>query len=118
MDIYVGSIPFKWKDARLKEIFEVYGEVTSAKIVIDKITRQNKGFAFVQMPNDAEAKLAIESLNGAEIDERKIVVNESIPNNAGSLDKNKKKKPYVKPEAKSENKEWRPFRGNNKGRRD
>ena len=114
MDIYVGSIPFKWKDARLKEIFEVYGKVTSAKIVIDKITRQNKGFAFVQMPNDAEAKLAIESLNGAEIDERKIIVNESIPNNAGSLDKNKKKKPYTKPE----NKEWKPFRGNNKGRRD
>ncbi|MEA5140798.1 RNA recognition motif domain-containing protein [Arcicella rigui] len=114
MDIYVGSIPFKWKESRLREIFEQYGEVASAKIIIDKITRQNKGFAFVQMPNDAEAKLAIESLNGAEIDERKIVVNESMPNNAGSLDKNKKKKPFVKPE----NKEWKPFRGNNKGRRD
>jgi RNA recognition motif-containing protein len=114
MDIYVGSIPFKWKDAKLKEIFEVYGEVSSAKIVIDKITRQNKGFAFVQMPNDAAAKLAIQALNGTEIDERTIVVNESIPNNAGSLDKNKKKKSFSKPE----NKEWKPFRGNNKGRRD
>ncbi|MES2516857.1 MAG: RNA-binding protein [Bacteroidota bacterium] len=109
MDIYVGSIPFKWKEAKLREIFEAHGEVTSAKIVIDKITRQNKGFAFVEMPNSEEAKAAIEALNGAEIDERTIVVNESIPNNAGSLDKDKKKK-KVYP-AKPENKQWKPFKG-------
>ncbi len=50
MDIHVGSIPFKWTEKNLIALFEEYGEVESAKIVIDKITRQNKGFAFVNMP--------------------------------------------------------------------
>ena len=49
MDIYVGSIPFKWKDKNLLELFSPYGEVNEVKIVIDKITRQNKGFGFVTM---------------------------------------------------------------------
>jgi RNA recognition motif-containing protein len=107
MDIYVGSIPFKWKEEKLVEIFGEFGEVHSAKIVIDKITRQNKGFAFVEMPNDEEAKAAIEALDGKEFEERKIIVNKSVPNNAGSLDK-KKKKHYP---SKPENKEWKPFMG-------
>jgi RNA recognition motif-containing protein len=107
MDLYVGSIPFKWKESKLIELFSEFGEVTSAKIVIDKITRQNKGFAFVEMPNDEEARAAIEALDGKEIDERTIIVNKSVPNNAGSLDKKKKKKTYPKPE----NKQWKPFKG-------
>ena len=61
MDIYVGSISFKWEDKKLREVFEAYGEVESAKIIIDKITRQNKGFGFVTMPNDEEAKTAIKA---------------------------------------------------------
>jgi RNA recognition motif-containing protein len=77
MDIFVGSIPFKLKEKQLKEAFEVYGEVTSATIVIDKITRQNKGFGFVEMPNDGEANLAIKALNGTEMGGRKIIVNQS-----------------------------------------
>ncbi len=114
MDIYVGSIPFKWKDSNLVEIFGEFGEVHSAKIVMDKFTRQNKGFAFVEMPNDEEAKAAIEALDGKEFEERKIVVNQSIPNNAGSLEKDsKKKKVYSKPE----NKEWKPFMGIGKKRK-
>ena len=48
MDIYVGGIPFKWKDSTLVEIFGEFGDVHSAKIVMDKFTRQNKGFAFVE----------------------------------------------------------------------
>ena len=59
MDIYVGSIPFKWKDKNLLELFSPYGEVNEVKIVIDKITRQNKGFGFVTMEDDAQAKAAI-----------------------------------------------------------
>ena len=106
MDIHVGSIPFKWKDAKLKEIFEVHGEVESAKIIIDKITRQNKGFGFVTMPNDEEAKAAIKALNNAEIDERKISVTKSEPFKAGNLDKDKKKKKPYKPDSK----DFKPFK--------
>ena len=114
MDIYVGSIPFKWKDSTLVEIFGEFGEVHSAKIVMDKFTRQNKGFAFVEMPNEEEATAAIKALDGKEFEDRKIVVNKSVPNNAGSLEKDsKKKKVYSKPE----NKEWKPFMGIGKKRK-
>lgn len=78
MNIYVGSLHFKMNEAELKEIFEEYGEVTSAKIIIDKYSGKSKGFGFVEMPNDAEAKKAIEELNGAEVSGRNIIVNESI----------------------------------------
>ena len=57
-------------EAELKEIFEEYGEVTSAKIIIDKYSGKSKGFGFVEMPNDTEAKKAIEELNGAEVSGR------------------------------------------------
>ena len=65
-------------EAELREVFEEYGEVSSAKIIIDKYSGKSKGFGFVEMPNDAEAKKAIEELNGAEVSGRKIIVNESI----------------------------------------
>ena len=78
MNIYVGSLNFKMTEADLKEKFEEYGEVTSAKIIIDKYSGKSKGFGFVEMPNDAEAKKAIEELNGSDIQGRKIIVNESI----------------------------------------
>lgn len=77
MDIFVGSLPFKIKSDQLKALFEEFGEVESVKIIIDKITRQNKGFGFVVMPNHHEAKLAIESLNGKEIMGRTIIVSVS-----------------------------------------
>ena len=78
MNIYVGSLHFKMSEAELKEVFEEYGEVTSAKIIIDKYSGKSKGFGFVEMPNEAEAKKAIEELNGAEVSGRNIIVNESI----------------------------------------
>jgi len=78
MNIYVGSLNFKMTEEELKEKFEEYGEVTSAKIIFDKYSGKSKGFGFVEMPNDAEAKKAIEELNGIEIQGRKIIVNESI----------------------------------------
>jgi RNA recognition motif-containing protein len=112
MDIYVGSISFKWEDKKLREIFGAYGEVESAKIIIDKITRQNKGFGFVTMPNDEEAKAAIKALNGAEMDERKIIVTKSDPFKAGNLDKDKKKKKSYKPDSK----DFKPFKGIGKKR--
>ncbi len=78
MNIYVGSLHFKMNEAELRELFEEYGEVTSAKIIIDKYSGKSKGFGFVEMPNGAEAKKAIEELNGAEVSGRNIIVNESI----------------------------------------
>ena len=65
-------------EAELREIFEEYGEVASAKIIIDKYSGKSKGFGFVEMPNEVEAKKAIEELNGAEVQGRNIIVNESI----------------------------------------
>jgi RNA recognition motif-containing protein len=65
-------------EAELKELFEEYGEVSSAKIIFDKYSGKSKGFGFVEMPNNAEAKKAIEELNGKEVQGRKIIVNESV----------------------------------------
>lgn len=112
MDIYVSSISFKWEDKKLREIFEAYGEVESAKIIIDKITRQNKGFGFVKMPNEEQAKAAIKALNNTEMDERKIIVTKSEPFKAGNLDKDKKKKKPYKPDSK----DFKPFKGIGKKR--
>jgi RNA recognition motif-containing protein len=78
MNIYVGSIHFKMNESELRELFEKYGEVASAKIIFDRYSGKSKGFGFVEMPNEAEAKKAIEELNGSEVQGRKIIVNESI----------------------------------------
>ena len=77
MDIFVGSLPFKLREDELTQLFEKHGAVLSCKIIMDKITRQSKGFAFVTMPNDEEAKKAIEELNGSEVLGRNIAVSES-----------------------------------------
>ncbi|NLJ82575.1 MAG: RNA-binding protein [Bacteroidales bacterium] len=77
MNIFVGSLPFSVKEDELREVFEEYGEVVSAKIISDKFTGRSKGFGFVEMSNDEEANRAIEELNGAEMNNRTIVVNEA-----------------------------------------
>ena len=77
MNIFAGSLPFRLEEAELKEFFEEYGEVTSVKIITDKFSGRSKGFGFIEMPNDEEAKKAIQELNGAEIGGRAIVVNEA-----------------------------------------
>ena len=100
MDLFVGSIPFKLKENQLKELFEKYGEVTSAKIVINKMTRQSAGYAFVVMPNDDQARAAIEGVNGLEIDGRTIVVNKSVPKEENPIEKERKRnKAGFKPDA-------------------
>jgi RNA recognition motif-containing protein len=77
MDIFVGSLPFKLKESELKEFFEQYGEVSSAKIIINKATRLSKGFGFVTMPNGKDAQNAIKMTNGKELQGRKIEVTRS-----------------------------------------
>jgi RNA recognition motif-containing protein len=75
MNIFIGSLPFNLEETELREYFEEYGEVSSVKIISDKFTGRSKGFGFVEMPDDAAAKKAIEELNGAEVGGRTIVVN-------------------------------------------
>jgi RNA recognition motif-containing protein len=78
MNIYVGSLNFKMREDELSNLFEEFGEVTSAKIITDKYSGKSKGFGFVEMPEEAEAKKAIEELNGKEVIGRRLVVNESV----------------------------------------
>ena len=79
MNIFIGSLPFSVKDEGLREIFEGYGAVASARVISDKFTGRSTGFGFVEMADDAAAQKAIEELNGAEISGRPIVVNEAKP---------------------------------------
>ena len=84
MNIFVGSLPFKIEESELQEIFEEYGEVASVKIITDRATGRSKGFGFVEMPNEEEAKKAIEELNNAEVEGRTIVVNKAEEKKEGS----------------------------------
>lgn len=77
MNIFVGSLPFKLEETELREIFEDYGEVSSVKIISDKVTGRSKGFGFIEMPDDAQAQKAIDELNGSEVGGREIVVNKA-----------------------------------------
>jgi len=83
MNIYVGNLSWGLKDQDLANLFSPFGEVASAKIVMDKFTQRSKGFGFVEMPNDEQAQAAIAQLNGSEIDGRNLVVNESRPKEGG-----------------------------------
>lgn len=84
MNIYVGNLSWNLKDQDLQDLFTPFGEVSSAKIVMDKFTNRSKGFGFVEMANDAEAQAAIAQLNGSEVDGRNLVVNESRPKEGGT----------------------------------
>ena len=84
MNIYVGNLSWGLKDQDLANLFAPFGEVASAKIVMDKFTQRSKGFGFVEMPNDEQAQAAIAQLNGTEIEGRNLVVNESRPKEEGS----------------------------------
>ncbi|HSC24627.1 MAG TPA: RNA-binding protein [Candidatus Babeliales bacterium] len=79
MNIYLGNLSYSATENSIKDLFEGYGAVTTAKIVTDKFTGSSRGFGFVEMPNDDEAQRAIAELNGKEFEGRKIVVNESRP---------------------------------------
>ena len=79
MDIYVGNLPYSATDRDLQELFAEFGEVASARVVMDRETGRAKGFGFVEMRNDSEANKAIESLNGTDMNGRALRVNESQP---------------------------------------
>jgi RNA recognition motif-containing protein len=79
MNIYVANVPFKANDDELRELFEDFGEVSSARIIMDKFTGKSRGFAFVEMPNDDEAQQAISQLNEFDFMGKVLVVNEARP---------------------------------------
>ena len=79
MDIYVGNLAYSTNDESLKEAFSAYGEVTSARVVTDRMTGRSKGFGFVEMPDRTQAQAAIDALNGKDLDGRALRVNESQP---------------------------------------
>jgi RNA recognition motif-containing protein len=77
MNIFVANLNFKIQDNYLRKIFEEYGEVQSAKVITDRMTGRSKGYGFVEMINDDEARTAIEELNGKEVMGKNIVVKEA-----------------------------------------
>jgi RNA recognition motif-containing protein len=79
MNIYVANIPFKATDDQLRDLFAEHGEVSSAKIITDKFTRQSRGFGFVEINDDEAAKRAIEALNGYDFMGKTLSVNEARP---------------------------------------
>ena len=81
MNIYVGNISWGMNDQDLENLFAEHGTVTSAKIITDRMTNRSRGFGVVEMSDGAEA--AIEALHEAEVDGRKLVVNESRPRDNG-----------------------------------
>lgn len=74
MKIFVAGLPYDLDDAELVEIFEKFGKIISAKVAIDRETGKSKGFGFVDMMNDVEAKDAIESLNGISLGKKPLIV--------------------------------------------
>lgn len=79
MNIYVSNLGFAVQDAELSQLFAGYGQVSSAKVILDKFTNQSRGFGFVEMPDDAAANTAIAELNGKTVDGRAIKVTEARP---------------------------------------
>ena len=77
--LFVGSLSWNTTDDQLKDFFATAGTVVSASVIVDRDTNRSKGFGFVEMSSDAEAKAAVEQLNNKELDGRTIVVNEARP---------------------------------------
>jgi RNA recognition motif-containing protein len=77
--LFVGSLSWNVKDDELQKFFSEIGEVVSAKVITDRESGRSKGFGFVEMSSDDEAKAAIEKLNGKELDGRPVTVNEARP---------------------------------------
>ena len=79
MNIYVSNLGFNAQDQDLKKIFVPYGDVTSAKVIMDKFSGRSKGFGFVDMPDDTAAKKAIAELDNSTVDGRSVKVVEARP---------------------------------------
>ena len=79
MNIYVGNLPFEVTDEELEAAFTEYGEVSSARVIIDRFSGRSRGFGFVEMPTDSEGEAAIAAMNGREMMGRPLTVNVARP---------------------------------------
>ena len=79
MNIYVGNLDYKVNENDLEGVFEEYGAVSSVNVITDKFSGRSKGFGFIEMENHDDALKAIKGLDGATLDNRKLVVNEARP---------------------------------------
>ena len=77
--LYIGNLSYTTTDDSLRQAFSQAGAVTSASVLVDKMSGRSRGFGFVEMPNDEEAEKAIAMWNGKELDGRTLVVNEARP---------------------------------------
>ncbi len=81
--LYVGNLSYRMGDGELSQLFESFGTVQSAQVIMDRDTGRSKGFGFVEMGSDQEAQAAITGLNGKEIEGRALTVNEARPKTEG-----------------------------------
>ena len=79
MNIYVGNLPYSVRDDDLQNMFAPHGEVSSARVIMDRDSGRTKGFGFVEMPNSDEAQAAIDALNDSDAEGRSLRVNEARP---------------------------------------
>ena len=79
MEIHCGNLPYSLNEAKLRLAFEAFGTVESAQIMLDKYSDKSRGFGFVRMPDNSQAQEAIATLNGQELDGRKIRISEARP---------------------------------------
>ena len=79
MNIYVGNLSFDETESSLEAAFSVHGEVTSARIITDRVTGRPRGFGFVEMSDQTQAQAAIAALNGTNLNGRDLTVNEARP---------------------------------------
>ena len=77
--LYVGNLPYSFRDEDLQQVFSQHGNVTSAKVMMERDTGRSKGFGFVEMADDAQAQAAISAVNGQQFGGRGLVVNEARP---------------------------------------
>ena len=81
MNIYVGNLPFSYSSTDLEQLFAEHGAIDRAQVISDRMTGRSRGFGFVEMPNDDEARAAIAALDGTDADGRALTVNEARPRN-------------------------------------
>ena len=84
--IYVGNLSFDSNDADLKGLFDTYGEVESAKVIVDKFTGRSRGFGFIEMQKREEGMKAIKELDSKDLGGRSLKVSEAKPSNRGGRD--------------------------------
>ena len=94
MNIFISNLNFNVNDEELKGLFEAFGEVTSSKVITDKITGRSRGFGFVEMSDEEEGKQAIDKLNGSEFNGRELNVSVARPRedsgNRGNFDRRRR----------------------------